>query len=222
MAKRIEEDEHLAPELPRYPAHGQGRARAVATRRSSMASTGFEQVEVDASGRAVRSLARTPPVPGNNLQLTLDVEAAAKSPKRPSATGKGSLVAIEPRLGRGACAGVDPTLRPQPVRGRHHHRTTGTCSTSTPDRPMINRTLNGAYPPGSTFKPFMALGALVTGKRTPGQQAISRPRLLCLRQQYLPRRQEGRPRCRGHVSNPSSISCDTYYYILANDMGIDN
>ena len=84
---------------------------------------------------------------------------------------------------------------------------------------MLNRALAGTYPPGSTFKPFMALAALTTGKRTP-QQAISDPGYF----------QFGNHRFRddaefghGAVDMYKSIvvSCDTYYYILANEMGID-
>jgi penicillin-binding protein 2 len=66
------------------------------------------------------------------------------------------------------------------------------------DKPMVNRALNGAYPPGSTFKPFMALAALRLGKRTP-QQTIRRSGLLQFRRPHLPRRQEGRPRHGRHV-----------------------
>ena len=91
---------------------------------------------------------------------------------------------------------------------------------NSPDRPLNNRALAGVYPPGSTFKPFMALAALELGKRTP-EQRHQRPGLLRVR----------RPRAsatasvggHGNVDLYKSIvvSCDTYYYMLANDMGID-
>jgi penicillin-binding protein 2 len=85
---------------------------------------------------------------------------------------------------------------------------------------MINRTINGAYPPGSTFKPFMALAALEMGKRTP-QQAINDPGYFTFGNHTFRDDKKG-----GHgvVDMYKSIvhSCDTYYYVLANDMGIDN
>jgi penicillin-binding protein 2 len=67
-----------------------------------------------------------------------------------------------------------------------------------PDKPMVNRALNGAYPPGSTFKPFMALAALELGKRRP-ETGHFRSRLLQFRWPPLPRRQKGRSRHGGHV-----------------------
>jgi len=90
---------------------------------------------------------------------------------------------------------------------------------NSPERPMLNRALNGTYPPGSTFKPFMALAALETGKRTPGQ-AISDPGFFNFAGHHFRDDKKGG---HGTVDMYKSIvhSCDTYYYMLANDMGID-
>jgi len=162
--------------------------------------TGYEEVEIDSGGRALRSLKRIPPVPGNNLTLTLDAKLQEIT-EQAFGDRKGSLVAIDPSTG-GILALVsaptyDPNLfvdgiTPDNWKDLNEH----------PSRPMVNRAINGAYPPGSTFKPFMALAALELGKRTP-HQAISG---------------------HGMVDMYKSIvhSCDTYYYVLANDMGIDN
>ena len=180
--------------------------------------TGYEQVEIDAGGRALRSLKRIPPVSGNNLQLTLDIKLQEITEKA-FGDRKGALVAIDPSTG-GVLALVstptyDPNLfvdgiTPENWKELNEH----------PDKPMINRTINGAYPPGSTFKPFMALGALELGKRTP-QQAISDPGYFTFGNHTFRDDKRG-----GHgvVDMYKSIvhSCDTYYYVLANDMGIDN
>lgn len=85
---------------------------------------------------------------------------------------------------------------------------------------MVNRALNGAYPPGSTFKPFMALAALETGKRTPAQ-AIADPGSFTFGGHTFRDDKKGG---HGMVDMYKSIveSCDTYYYMLANDMGIDS
>jgi penicillin-binding protein 2 len=90
---------------------------------------------------------------------------------------------------------------------------------NSPDHPMVNRALNGAYPPGSTFKPFMALAALMSGKRTPGQ-AISDPGYFDFGGHHF---RDDKVGGHGYVDMYRSIvqSCDTYYYRLANDMGID-
>ncbi len=180
--------------------------------------TGYEEVEIDAGGRALRSLKRIPPVSGNNLQLTLDIKLQEITEKA-FGDRKGSLVAIDPSTG-GILALVstptyDPNLfvdgiTPENWKELNEH----------PSKPMINRAINGAYPPGSTFKPFMALAALEMGKRTPNQ-AISDPGYFNFgNHQFRDDKKGGH----GSVDMYKSIvhSCDTYYYMLANDMGIDS
>ena len=180
--------------------------------------TGYEQVEIDAGGRALRSLKRIPPVSGNNLQLTLDIKLQEITEKA-FGDRKGSLVAIEPSTGGILALVSTPTydpnqfvdgISPENWKELNEH----------PDKPMINRAINGAYPPGSTFKPFMALAALEMGKRTPGQ-AISDPGFFNFGNHTFRDDKKGG---HGSVDMYKSIvhSCDTYYYMLANDMGIDN
>ncbi len=179
--------------------------------------TGYEEVEIDAGGRALRSLSRTPPVSGNNLTLTLDVKLQEMAEKA-FGDRRGSLVAIEPSTG-GILAMVsvptfDPNLFIDGIRTDDWD-----ALNNSPDKPMVNRALNGAYPPGSTFKPFMALAALESGKRTPNQ-SISDPGYFNFGGHTFRDDKKG-----GHgiVDMYKSIvhSCDTYYYVLANDMGID-
>ena len=179
---------------------------------------GYEEVEIDAGGRAVRSLSRTAPISGNDLTLTLDTKLQAMTEKA-FGDRRGALVAIEPSTG-GILAMVstptfDPNLFVDGIRSEDWD-----LLNNSPDRPMVNRALNGAYPPGSTFKPFMALAALELGKRTP-QQAISDPGFFTYGGHTFRDDKKG-----GHglVDMYKSIveSCDTYYYALANDMGIDN
>ena len=180
--------------------------------------TGYEEVEIDAGGRAIRSLKRIPPVSGNNLQLTLDAKLQEITEKA-FGDRKGSVVAIEPSTGGILALVSNPTfdpnmfvdgITPENWRELNEH----------PDKPMINRAINGAYPPGSTFKPFMALAALEMGKRTPGQ-SISDPGYFNFGNHHFRDDKKGG---HGSVDMYKSIvhSCDTYYYILANDMGIDN
>ena len=179
--------------------------------------TGYEQVEIDAGGRAVRSLSRTPPVPGNNLSLTLDIRLQEIAEKA-FGDRRGALVAIEPATG-GILALVstptfDPNLFVDGIRSDDWDQLN-----NSPDKPLLNRALNGAYPPGSTFKPFMALAALEIGKRTPGQ-AISDPGVFNFGgHQFRDDKKGGHGLVDMHKS--IVVSCDTYYYLLANDMGID-
>ena len=180
--------------------------------------TGFEQVEVDAGGRAVRTLARSAPVPGNNLTLTVDAELQ-RIAERAFGDRKGALVAIDPASGGilalVAVPNYDPNLFVDGIDTQNWKELN-----ESPDKPMVNRALNGAYPPGSTFKPFMALGALTLGKRRP-EQAISDPGFFNFGGHHFRDDKKGG---HGMVDMYKSIvhSCDTYYYMLANDMGIDN
>ncbi|MDI6749576.1 MAG: penicillin-binding protein 2 [Pseudomonadota bacterium] len=181
-------------------------------------TSGFEQVEVDAGGRAVRSLARVAPVPGNNLTLTLDAKLQEIA-EQAFGDRRGALVAIEPSTG-GILALVsvpnyDPNLFVDGIAAVDWQ-----ALNEAADKPMINRALNGAYPPGSTFKPFMALAALHYGKRRP-EQAIVDPGGFNFGGHFFRDDKKGG---HGMVDMYKSIvvSCDTYYYMLANDMGIDN
>ena len=180
--------------------------------------SGAEQVEVDSGGHAVRTLSRIPPVSGNNLTLTVDVKLQQIAEKA-FGDHKGALVAIDPSTG-GVLAMVsvpnyDPNLFVDGIDSASWDQLN-----NSPDKPMVNRALNGGYPPGSTFKPYMALAALEYRKRTP-EQTIFDPGFYNFGgHQFRDDKKGGH----GTVNMYTSIvqSCDTYYYMLANDLGIDN
>ncbi len=180
-------------------------------------TTGVEEVEVDSGGRAVRTLSRTPPVSGNNLVLNLDAKLQEVA-YNAFGDRKGALVAIDPATG-GILAfvskpGFDPNLFVDGIDPQSWSELNGS-----PDKPLLNRASAGTYPPGSTFKPFMALAALFYGKRTP-QQTISDPGYFMFGgHRFRDDKVDGH----GLVDMYKSIvvSCDTYYYVLANDLGID-
>jgi penicillin-binding protein 2 len=180
--------------------------------------TGYEQVEVDSAGRGVRTLSRVSPTPGNNLVLTLDIRLQRVA-EQAFGDKRGALVAIEPTTG-GILAfvsrpGFDPNLFIDGI----DPASWDLLNTSL-DRPMVNRALAGTYPPGSTFKPYMALAALELGKRT-AQQTINDPGYF---QFGNHRFRDDKPGGHGVVDMYKSLvqSCDTYYYVLGNDLGIDN
>ncbi|WVH08834.1 MAG: Peptidoglycan D,D-transpeptidase MrdA [Fluviibacter phosphoraccumulans EoVTN8] len=179
--------------------------------------SGFESVEVDAGGRGIRVLSRTPPVSGNNLNLTIDAKLQQVAE---TAFGKrrGALVAIDPENGEILALVSMPTYDPNLFVDGIRSDDWDVLNTDI-NKPLLNRAIYGAYPPGSTFKPFMALGALATGKRTP-QQAISDPGYFNLGNHTFRDDKKGG---HGMVNMYTSIvhSCDTYYYTLANDWGIN-
>jgi penicillin-binding protein 2 len=180
-------------------------------------STGFEQVEIDAAGRGIRTLSRTASQSGNNVALTLDIRLQQVAE---SAFGerRGALVAIEPGSG-GVLAfvskpGFDPNLFVDGIDPQSWSELN-----QNPDLPLNNRAIAGVYPPGSTFKPFMAMAALETGKRTPRSQ-INDPGYFFFGDRRF---RDSKPGGHGVVDLYKSIvvSSDTFYYQLANDMGID-
>jgi penicillin-binding protein 2 len=179
--------------------------------------TGFERLEIDAAGRGIRALSRTPAQPGNNVALTLDIRLQEVA-ERAFGGRRGALVAIEPATG-GVLAfvsspGYDPNLFVDGIDPQSWE-----ALMSSPDRPLNNRAIAGLYPPGSTFKPFMALAALELGKRTP-RTTISDPGYFVFGDR---RCRDSKPGGHGTVDMYKSIvmSSDVYYYMLANDMGID-
>jgi len=182
-------------------------------------TTGLEEVEVDAGGRAVRLVSRTPPISGNNLQLTLDIKLQQVA-EHAFGDKRGALVALDPNNGEVLAfvskPGYDPNLFVDGIDPQSWE-----ALNTSPDKPLLNRPLRGAYPPGSTFKPFMALAALSLGKRTP-MQAINDPGYFMLGAAH--RFNDDKKGGHGRVDMYKSIvvSCDTYYYQLASELDIDD
>ena len=180
--------------------------------------TGYEKVIKTAGGRAVSTLSRTEATPGSNLILSVDIELQ-KIVEQAYGDFKGAFVAIEPETGDVLAyvsrPGYDPNLFVDGIDTQNWNE----LNTSE-DRPMMNRPLSGTYPPGSTFKPFMALAALEQGRRTPSQ-GISDAGYFMLGGHRF---NDDKPGGHGFVNMHDSIvaSCDTYYYQLGNEMGVDN
>ncbi|MEY5099322.1 MAG: penicillin-binding protein 2 [Pseudomonadota bacterium] len=179
--------------------------------------TGFERVETSAGGRAVRKLANSPATPGNTVRLTIDIKLQ-KMVEDLFGDRRGALVAINPKNGEVLAFVSKPTFDPNLfVEGIDVEN--WKALNESLDKPLLNRALRGTYPPGSTYKPFMALAALTKGLRKP-ETVI-----------YDPGYWEfGGHRFRSHddgglgaVNMRRSIimSSNVYYYMLANDMGVD-
>jgi penicillin-binding protein 2 len=183
-------------------------------------TTGVEEVEVDAGGRAVRSLSRTPPISGNNLRLSIDIRLQQVA-EAAFGDRRGALIAIEPGSGEVLAfvskPGFDPNLFVDGIDPASWKELN-----ESPDKPLLNRPLRGAYPPGSTIKPFLALGALTSGKRTPSQTMSDPGYFQVAGSSY--RFRDGKPGGHGTVDLYKSIveSCDTYYYVLASEADIDD
>jgi penicillin-binding protein 2 len=177
-------------------------------------TTGFERVETSAGGRAVRLLASTQAVPGHTLVLSIDIRLQ-KLVEDMFGDRRGALVAIDPRNGEVLAFVSKPTFDPNLfVEGIDVDN--WRALNESVDKPLLNRALRGTYPPGSTYKPFMALAALETGKRNE-RTVINDPGYWML----------GSHRFRGHATGLTNLhhsivkSSNAYYYSLANEMGVD-
>ncbi len=178
---------------------------------------GQVEVEVDAARRVIRTLSRTPSVPGNNLQLSIDIRLQ-KLAEQAFGGRRGALVAIEPSTGDVLAfvsqPGYDPNLFVDGIDPQSWE-----ALNTSPDKPLLNRPLQGTYPPGSTYKPFMALMALEFGLRTE-RQTIVDPGYFRLGNTVW---RDSKPSGNGLVDLPKSIavSSDVYYYQLATELDPD-
>lgn len=178
---------------------------------------GLEEVEITASGRPVRSLSRQPATPGQDIRLALDIPLQQLAEEL-LAGYRGALVAIEPRTGEilafVSVPSFDPNLFVDGIDHRNWQALNGD-----PDRPLLNRPLRGTYPPGSTYKPFMALAVLENKVRKP-EDTIQDPGYWMLGKHRF---RDSKPQGHGRVDLYKSIvvSSDTYYYGAAYDLGVD-
>lgn len=179
--------------------------------------TGFEEVEVSAAGRGVRSLSRTNATAGADLYLSVDVRLQ-RLIEEWFAGRRGALVAIEPKTGDVLAFVSSPSFDPNLFIDGIDTQSWSELNND-PDKPLLNRPLRGTYPPGSTYKPFMALAVLASGVRTPNQ-ATPDPGFFMLGGHRF---RDSKPGGHGSVDLRKSIvvSSDTYYYAAAYEMGVD-
>lgn len=180
---------------------------------------GYRRVEVNARGRVLQVLSKDPPVRGKNLQLYLDIDVQ-KAAWDALGSRRGAVVAIDPRSG-GVLAlvsrpGFNPNLFVTGISFKNYN-----ALRNDPNQPLFNRALQGQYPPGSTIKPFMGLAGLAY-KETTWKKSIFDPGYFQLpnsSQRWRDWKHSGH----GWVDLKKAIqvSCDTYFYTLGVDLGID-
>ncbi len=179
---------------------------------------GHQQVEVNVQGRIIRVLERTPPEPGHNIYLTLDLslQSAASNIMQGK---RGAIVAIDPNNGDILALVSSPAYDPNPfVNGIDSKSYKALLSAR--DTPLINRALNGKYPPGSTIKPFLGIAALTTGVREASDTTWCKGWYSLKGHSH--RYRDWKKTGHGHVDLNYAImqSCDVYFYTLAHDLGI--
>ncbi len=179
--------------------------------------TGYDQVETSAGGRAVRKLDSQAATPGNTLVLSVDIRLQ-RLVEDLFGQRRGALVAIDPRNGEILAFVSKPTFDPNLFVDGIDSDSWRELNESI-DKPLLNRALRGTYPPGSTFKPFMALAALNTGKRAPHTVIFDGGTYSFGNHVFRSHGDHGL----GAVDMVRSIvkSSNVYYYSLANEMGVD-
>jgi penicillin-binding protein 2 len=180
-------------------------------------SAGNKRIEVNHVGRVMRELERTDGTPGRDIQLTIDAEVQNFIQAR---LGEESAACVVMDVNTGeliACAsspGFDPNLFVRGITQRDY-----SALMEDDHRPLANKTVQGAYPPGSTFKMVTALAALEEGLITP-ETTHSCPGFIEFGDRRFHCWKRG-----GHgrvdLAKSLSESCDVYYYEIAQEVGID-
>jgi penicillin-binding protein 2 len=180
---------------------------------------GYEAVETNVEGRAIRIMPGQPAKPGHDLRLSIDAdlqEAAILA----FGDLEGSAVALDPRTGEVlamvSLPSYDPNLFVNGISVADYRRLM-----DNPSRALFNRNVLGGGPPGSTIKPVLALVGLESGLRTPQDRVLSTGTF------YIPGQSRGYRDSHAHghgsIDLRESIaqSVNTYYYKLALDLGIE-
>ncbi|WP_254574655.1 penicillin-binding protein 2 [Stenotrophomonas acidaminiphila] len=180
---------------------------------------GYERVETNVQGRAIRTLGRVPAQSGADLRLSIDVDLQ-QAMVTAFGEQEGSAVAIDPRTGEilamVSLPSYDPNLFVNGISHADFKRLN-----ENPSRPQFNRLVLGGVAPGSTVKPFLGLAGLDSGLRRPEDKILSRGMF------YLPgvSRGWGDANRGGHgwtdLRKSISQSVNTYYYQLGTDMGVE-
>ena len=180
-------------------------------------TTGVDQMETSAGGRAVRKLATSPATPGNTVMLSLDIRLQ-KLIEDMFGDRRGALVALDPKTGDVLAFVSKPTFDPNLFVDGIDLESWEMLRDSI-DKPLLNRALRGTYPPGSTYKPFMAMAALQTGKRSGSTVIQDNANYTFGNHTFRSHGDQGL----GPVDMYKSIvkSSNVYYYSLANELGVD-
>ncbi|HET7921855.1 MAG TPA: penicillin-binding protein 2 [Gammaproteobacteria bacterium] len=184
-------------------------------------SVGLRQVETNAEGRALRTVSYTPPVPGSNLYLSIDVRLQRVAQQAlADLDDNGAIIAINPQNGEVLALVSEPAYDPNQFVGGIDPALYDKLNNDAA-QPLFNRVLRGQYPPGSTIKPFLGLAALNYGVMKPFENLMC-PGYLLLPSNPNPYRDWKRG---GHgevdLSQAITESCDVYFYTVAMKLGIN-
>ncbi len=181
---------------------------------------GYQQVEVNSQGRIIRVLNVYPPVPGKDIVLNIDLEMQLEA-QRALDGQRGSIVVTEPATG-GVLAmfsspSYDPNLFVHGISRKNYARLLNSA-----DRPLINRSTQGQYSPASTIKPHLALVGLDKGVIDKDTSINDTGRYTLPNVSHVWRDWKRWGHGEVDVSKAIEVSCDTFYYDLAYELGIND
>jgi penicillin-binding protein 2 len=183
-----------------------------------MGREGYRRIVVDSRGRFVRELERLPPVPGQDLVTTLDIDLQMAAEEKLTERGlDGTIALMDPRNGEmlalASQPGYDPNVFAEGISRAEYAKLA-----QDPHKPLRNRAIQDIYPPGSTWKLIMAVAGMKSGKLTPEDH------LTCGGGITIGNRHT---RCMGNHGAPQlplaiTKSCDGYFYRLGIKLGLDD
>ena len=180
---------------------------------------GSEEVEVNNRGKVIRKLREQPATAGQNITLSLDLELQQYI-ERILGKRRGAVVVMDPRdgsiLAMVSSPSYDPNLFVNGIPSK-----TYSALLNDPDRPLINRTTQGTYPPASTVKPLITVAALESGAITT-KTTLFDPgwwKLPGSEKRYRDWKKWGHGQL--NITKAIEESADTFFYQVAYDMGID-
>lgn len=178
---------------------------------------GERVIEVDSLGREIRLLKEKPPVKGEDIKLSLDINLQ-KAAEEAFGEKAGAFVALKPDTGEVLGLVSKPSFDPNLfARGISYDEWISLIRDK--NRPMLNRALQSQYPPGSVFKIITAIAGLEEGLIKPSTKVDCRGGINYGRWHFGCWRKEGH----GVISLHSAIveSCDVYFYEVGRLLGID-
>ncbi|MBO0216070.1 penicillin-binding protein 2 [Vibrio sp. Vb2880] len=181
---------------------------------------GYQEVEVNSRGRVIRTLKYVPPTPGKDIVLNLDINLQLYVHSLLNGR-RGSAVVLDPKdngvLAMVSSPSYDPNAFVHGISGKDYN-----ALLNDKDRPLVNRTTLGIYPPGSTVKPFIAVSALEEGVITPNTTRNDPGYWRIPNSKTRPFRDWLRwGHGRVDIIKALEESVDTFFYQIAYDMGID-
>jgi len=179
--------------------------------------SGFEHIEVNSIGKPIRVLKTSPAEEGGNIHLTIDLKMQ-KIAEDAFKNKKGALIAIDPTNGEILAYVSMPTYNPGFFVDGISHKNWNKLNQSN-DKPLLDRAINGLYPPGSTLKPFVAVAALENQLRAPPFK-INDPGYFSINNSRRFRDWKIGGHGEVNIIKAIAVSCDTFFYGLAVELGI--